>query len=140
MMPTDYRVLPNFAWSVASGKEITIYGDGKQTRTFCYITDAIIGFLKVLVNSKKPDVFNVGNPRPEISINDLVKVIGNVLNIEPRISHINYPDSYPADEPMRRCPDINKIETLLNYVPSVSLEEGLKKFFRWSEIYYKQFK
>jgi UDP-glucuronate decarboxylase len=140
MMPTDYRVLPNFAWSVASGKEITIYGDGKQTRTFCYITDAIIGFLKVLVNSEQPEVFNVGNPSPEISINDLVKVIGNVLNIEPLISHVNYPDSYPADEPMRRCPDINKIQTLLNYAPSVNLEEGLKRFFRWSEMYYKQFK
>ena len=139
-MPTDYRVLPNFAWSVANGKEITIYGDGRQTRTFCYITDAIIGFLKVLVDSQKPDVFNVGNPHPEISINDLVKVIGKVLKIDPRISHVNYPESYPADEPMRRCPDITKIERTLGFLPEVSLEEGLKRFFNWSQNYYAQFK
>ena len=140
MMPTDYRVLPNFAWSIASGKEITIYGNGNQTRTFCYIIDAMIGFFKVLVESEKPDVFNVGNPSPEISVNDLIRVIGNVLEMTPKISHMRYPDSYPSDEPMRRCPDINKIQTILNYSPSVNLEEGLKRFFRWSEMYYEQFK
>ena len=140
MMPTDYRVLPNFAWSVSTGKEISIYGDGRQTRTFCYITDAIVGFLKVLVESEKPDVFNVGNPSPEININDLVKVIGNVLEITPKVSHMSYPESYPADEPMRRCPDISKMKNLLGYSPGITLEEGLKRFFKWSEIYYKQFK
>ncbi len=140
MMPTDYRVLPNFAWSISTGKEISIYGNGLQTRTFCYITDAILGFLKVLVQSETPDVFNVGNPKPEININDLVKVIGKVLVIEPKIIHVNYPESYPADEPMRRCPDIAKLEEALGYSPKVDLEEGLKRFFRWSEIYYNQIK
>jgi UDP-glucuronate decarboxylase len=139
MMPTDYRVLPNFAWSVSNNREITIYGDGIQTRTFCYITDAIVGFLKVLVDSEKPDVFNVGNPSPEISINDLVKVIGKVLEIQPKVSHVNYPDSYPADEPMRRCPDITKIQETLSYSPEVDLEEGLRRFFKWSAKYYTQF-
>jgi UDP-glucuronate decarboxylase len=140
MMPTDYRVLPNFAWSVANDKEIFVYGDGTQTRTFCYITDAIVGFLKVLVSSKDPDVYNVGNPSPEISINDLVIKIGQVLGIKPKLRHIEYPTSYPADEPLRRCPDISKIKEKLNYTPKVDIDEGLKRFFKWSDDYYKRLK
>jgi UDP-glucuronate decarboxylase len=140
MMPTDYRVLPNFAWSVASGKEITVYGDGSQTRTFCYVTDAIVGFLKVLVDSPQADVYNVGNPSPEISINDLVGMVGRVLKTTPKITHVDYPASYPGDEPMRRCPDISKIQSQLNYEPKVNLEEGLSRFFKWSESYYQKFK
>lgn len=140
MMPTDYRVLPNFAWSVSNGKVISIYGDGNQTRTFCYITDAIVGFFKVLIDSETPDVYNVGNPSPEISINELVKKIGEVLGIEPKLQHISYPESYPADEPMRRCPDISKIQNDLDYHPQVNLEEGLKRLFEWSDKYYQRFK
>ena len=140
MMPTDYRVLPNFAWSVANKKEIFVYGDGNQTRTFCYITDAIVGFLKVLLTSERPDVYNVGNPSPEISINDLVTKIGQVIGIEPKLRHVDYPTSYPADEPMRRCPDVSKIQAELNYAPKIDLDEGLKRFFKWSEEYYKRFK
>lgn len=140
MMPTDYRVLPNFAWSVASNKEISLYGDGSQTRTFCYVTDAIVGFLKVLVNSPQADVFNVGNPSPEVSINDLVQVVGKVLSTSPKIKYVEYPESYPADEPMRRCPDISKIQSMLGYQPKINLEEGLSRFFEWSAKYYTKFK
>ena len=140
MMPTDYRVLPNFAWSVANEKEISVYGDGNQTRTFCYITDAIVGFLKVLVVSEQPDVYNVGNPSPEISINDLVTKIGQIIGIKPKLRHVDYPASYPADEPMRRCPDVSKIQEELSYAPKIDLDEGLKRFFKWSEEYYKRFK
>ena len=140
MMPTDYRVLPNFAWSVVNEKEISVYGDGNQTRTFCYITDAIVGFLKVLVISESPDVYNVGNPSPEISINDLVTTIGEIIGLEPKLRHVDYPASYPADEPLRRCPDISKIQEKLNYAPKIDLDEGLKRFFKWSKEYYKRFK
>lgn len=139
MMPTDYRVLPNFAWSIASKKEIQVYGDGNQTRTFCYITDAMVGFLKVLVESNSPDVYNIGNPSPEISINDLVNTIGQILNTEPKLNHVLYPPSYPADEPMRRCPDITKSKSELNYYPTVGLTEGLSRFFLWANDYYKKF-
>ena len=139
MMPTDYRVLPNFAWSIASKKDIHVYGDGNQTRTFCYITDAMIGFFKVLVESHLPDVYNVGNPNPEISINKLVSTIGDILNTEPKLNHVPYPASYPADEPMRRCPDITKIKNELDYSPVIDLNEGLSRFFLWANEYYKQF-
>jgi UDP-glucuronate decarboxylase len=79
MMPKDYRVLPNFATQIALGKPLNIYGSGKQTRTFCYVSDALIGFMKILLESKKPDVYNVGNPSPEISMIDLAKLIKELI-------------------------------------------------------------
>lgn len=132
MMPTDYRVLPNFAASISRGERLSVYGTGKQTRTFCYITDAITGFLKVLVEAKEPDVFNVGNPSPEINMLDLVseisKVTGNNLLLELQ----DYPNTYPGDEPNRRCPDISRLETLVGFFPEVGLQEGLTRFFDWT--------
>jgi UDP-glucuronate decarboxylase len=138
MMPRDYRVLPNFAWSIANGEVISVYGDGNQTRTFCYVTDAIVGFFKVLVESPNPDVYNIGNPQPEISMNDLALLVGKITGNNPKIKHVPYPESYPADEPMRRCPDVYKARSILGYQALVSLEEGLKRFFFWSEIYYQK--
>jgi UDP-glucuronate decarboxylase len=133
MMPKDYRVLPNFAASIARNEELSIYGDGRQTRTFCYITDAIIGFLKVLVDSETPDVFNVGNPLPEISMNELAKIVLEItaMKVESKLS--KYPETYPEDEPNRRCPDISRISTKLNFSPQVSLEVGLRRFLGWTQ-------
>ena len=111
MMPRDFRVLPNFATSIAKGESLKVYGSGKQTRTFCYITDAIDGFLRILVDSKKPDVYNIGNPKPEISIHELAKLCLDLTNSKVKIELIGYPDSYPEDEPNRRCPDINKAQS-----------------------------
>jgi UDP-glucuronate decarboxylase len=133
MMPSDYRVLPNFAWSIKAGKPLTIYGQGTQTRTFCYITDAITGFIKVLVNEKIGDVYNVGNPTPEVSINQLAEEIARIINKPSNVKHMPYPESYPADEPMRRCPDISKITAAFDYQPKVDLSEGLRRFLNWAE-------
>jgi UDP-glucuronate decarboxylase len=132
MMPKDYRVLPNFAASIARNESLNIYGDGRQTRTFCYITDAIIGFIKVLVDSEKPNVFNVGNPTPEISMNELAKIVLEISGkkVESKLSE--YPETYPEDEPNRRCPDISRIRTNLNFLPQVSLEVGLNRFLGWA--------
>lgn len=133
MMPKDYRVLPNFATQIALVKPLKIYGSGKQTRTFCYVSDAIIGFMKILLESKKPDVYNVGNPSPEISMIDLANRIRNLLSKDIKIELIEYPESYPEDEPNRRCPDIAKISQELGFNPKVDLEKGLVKFFQWSK-------
>lgn len=133
MMPSDYRVLPNFAWSIKAEKPLSIYGQGTQTRTFCYITDAITGFLKVLANEKIGDVYNVGNPSPEVSINQLAEEIAQIINKPSNIKHMPYPESYPADEPMRRCPDISKITAAFGYQPNVDLTEGLTRFLHWAE-------
>ena len=132
MMPTDYRVLPNFAASINKGKSLSVYGDGLQTRTFCYVTDAIIGFLKVLLDAPVPDVFNIGNPKPEISMLELVHEIELVLSKKIELTKQDYPESYPADEPNRRCPDITKAQSILNFHPKVSLKEGLSRFFDWT--------
>ena len=133
MQKLDYRVLPNFASKIFSNEEITIYGDGSQTRTFCYVTDAIVGFLKVLINGKPAEPYNIGNPKPEISMLELIKLVEKV-NPEYKIDYriTDYPDTYPADEPMRRCPDISKASENLNYNPKINLENGLVRFFNWA--------
>ena len=136
MMPKDYRVLPNFASSWARRESLKVYGHGKQTRTFCYITDAIVGFLSILIDGVEPNVYNVGNPMPEISIMDLAKLVRMILNEEIGIEIIKYPSTYPEDEPNRRCPDISRISVDLNYQPQVSLEEGLQRFFGWARTIY----
>jgi UDP-glucuronate decarboxylase len=136
MMPKDYRVLPNFAAAIAKDKKLELYGHGKQTRTFCYITDAINAFLKILIEGEKPNVYNVGNPNPEISMIDLAEKICKLIAYETGYQLINYPSSYPEDEPNRRCPDISRIQTELNYTPTVSLEIGLLRFLNWSKSNY----
>lgn len=133
MMPKDYRVLPNFATQIALSKPLKIYGNGNQTRTFCYVSDAIIGFMKILLDSKTPDVFNVGNPSPEISMIGLAKLIKQLIDKDVEIELINYPTSYPEDEPNRRCPDVSKISKELSFSPKVDLEKGLVKFFQWAK-------
>lgn len=133
MMPKDFRVMPNFAASIARGESLKVYGHGKQTRTFCYITDAITGFLKILIDADSPNVFNVGNPNPEISISNLAQLIKDSVSPSSEIEVIKYPETYPEDEPNRRCPDISRIRSLLKYEPAISLDQGIKRFFSWSK-------
>ena len=75
MQETDYRALPNFASSIKANRPLSVYGSGEQTRTFCYITDAMVGFLLVLLKGVPGEAYNIGNPKPEISMLDLVKEI-----------------------------------------------------------------
>ena len=133
MMPKDYRVLPNFAAQIAKDQPLKVYGNGNQTRTFCYITDAIIGFMKVLLETKNAEVYNVGNPKPEVSMIELSEIIKKVLNKNLKVDLIQYPSTYPADEPNRRCPDISRISKELNFEPRVNIEEGLSRFFKWTK-------
>ena len=136
MQETDYRVLPNFASQIKKKKPLNIYGKGSQTRTFCYITDAIVGFLLVILNGKKGEAYNIGNTGPEISIVDLAEIIIKVSNKNISYKITEYPSSYPEDEPNRRLPDISKAANDLSFYPKISLEEGLKRFLDWSEKYY----
>lgn len=138
MQHADYRVLPNFAAHLIKGEPVKAYGDGKQTRTYCYITDAIGGFLRVLLNGSPGEPYNIGNPSPEISVLELARTMGHVLRRDIAVDVIEHPDTYPADEPQRRCPDITKAREQLGYAPVVGLEEGLARFFAWaSESYPK---
>lgn len=134
MQATDYRVLPNFAARIALKEPLEVYGDGKQTRTYCYVADAIGGFLRVLLHGKAGEPYNIGNPSPEISVIDLAAAIARVLGPEaaPSYEIKPHPPSYPADEPSRRCPDISKAGRDLGYAPRISLDEGLRRFFTWA--------
>lgn len=136
MQETDYRVLPNFANRIKAGLPLNVYGSGDQTRTFCYITDAMVGFLQVILKGVPGEAYNIGNPKPEISMVDLVHRIETVLGKPVAHNVVEYPDSYPADEPNRRCPDIRKARLQLNFEPSVDLEEGLRRFFSWADTVY----
>ncbi len=133
MQEKDYRVLPNFASRIKSKKPLKIYGRGDQTRTFCYITDALTGLLQVILRGKPNEIYNIGNPNPEISVIQLADMITKVLDYKIPYEIIGYPDEYPANEPNRRCPDIQKAQTHLGYEPKVTLEDGLRRFLSWTD-------
>ena len=137
MQEEDYRALPNFASKIKSKLPLKIYGDGMQTRTFCYITDGITGLLKVILDGKKGEVYNIGNPSPEVSMIDVVQSIQQVLKRDIPFDVIPYPKSYPSDEPKRRCPDIQKAKDEINYNPEINFSEGLKRFLTWTNTNYK---
>lgn len=129
----DNRVIPNFIANVLKGNPIPLYGGGTHTRTFCYITDAIVGFFKVLLSDYNNESFNVGNDKGEISMIDLAKLIvdifGNKVQIQ-KSAGLN--DAYGIADPNRRCPDLTKIKTKLNYDAKVDLETGIKRFIQWA--------
>lgn len=129
----DRRVVPMFAYQAMNGRTIPVHGDGHQTRTFCYVTDAIAGFLLVLLNGKPGEAYNIGNPDNEISMRDLAKLFTEVI---PGATHtlIQYPETYPAGEPQRRCPDLSKAKSHIGYESSVDLREGLARFVAWAEM------
>jgi UDP-glucuronate decarboxylase len=133
MQERDYRVMPNFASRIKGDYPLRIYGPGTQTRTFCYIVDAMVGFLKVIVYGKPAEPYNIGNPTPEVTISDLADVFQKASGKKISKVVVDYPDSYPADEPMRRCPDIRKAKLQLSYKPEISLEVGVSRFLSWSE-------
>jgi len=133
MHEKDYRVLPNFASRIKNKKPLNVYGTGDQTRTYCYITDAITGLFQVILSGIPGETYNIGNPKPEISAKELVQRISGSLEQEIPYKIIEYPDNYPSSEPSRRCPNIMKAEQEINYKPKVELNEGLRRFFLWTE-------
>lgn len=138
MQETDYRVLPNFASRIFNDQPLQLYGDGKQTRTYCYITDAIVGFLRVIVKGIAGEPYNIGNDHPEVSLLELVSNIEAVCDKKLQYNIIEHPDSYPADEPKRRCPDIKKAKYHLGFNARVDLQDGLNRFLNWAEISYSR--
>ncbi|HEY2953467.1 MAG TPA: NAD-dependent epimerase/dehydratase family protein [Verrucomicrobiae bacterium] len=136
MQETDYRVLPNFASRILHQQPLHIYGQGTQTRTFCYISDAITGFLKVLLLGIPGEAYNIGNDQPEVSMLDLSQILEEVSGRKLQVDLIEYPDAYPADEPMRRCPDLTKARRQLGYDARVQLRDGLRRFMDWAKATY----
>ena len=137
MNQNDYRLFPNFIGNILNNKKINIYGTGKQTRTYCYVSDAIEGFIKVISLGKAGEVYNIGNNKPEVSVKDIYKILEKINKNKIKSQYIKHPKSYPNDEPQRRCPDITKAKKHLNYEPKINLEKGLKFFLNWAKENYK---
>ena len=131
MKHTDYRVMPTFLYYGLRGKNLPVHDTGSQTRTFCYITDALSAIFRVLLLGKSGEIYNIGNDSPEISMYELASIICEILNNGTKPRRKNYPTHYPAGEPMRRCPDLTKIKTELGYIPRVDLRKGLIKSIEW---------
>ena len=129
----DNRVLSNFMNNFLDDIPNKIYGDGKQTRTFCYVADGISLALNVLLDGAPGEVYNIGNPKPEISIIQLAEIFYKSLEKESNFKIVNYPDDYPSDEPLRRCPCINKVINLSGKKDFVSLEDGIRKMRTYFE-------
>src|SRR5437868_1207503 len=120
MRLNDGRALPNFIYQALTGQPITVYGDGKQTRSFCYVSDLIEGIYRLMTCEEHLPV-NIGNPL-EITLLDFAERIRKYFDNPPPIVF----KPLPQDDPKRRCPDISKAKRILGWEPKVGLEEGLK--------------
>ena len=130
MRTDDGRVVPNFCIQALRGEPLTVYGDGRQTRSFCYVDDLVAGILK-LFSAQHFEPVNLGNP-VEYTILDFARKIISLTGSKSKISH----QPLPVDDPKVRCPDITKARQLLGWEPLVSIDEGLKKtieYFRDEE-------
>ncbi|MDO4585670.1 MAG: SDR family oxidoreductase [Planctomycetia bacterium] len=127
MHPFDGRVVSNFIRQAISGNPITIFGDGSQTRSFCYYTDLIDGLIRLMENDQNfIGPINLGNP-DEFTILELAKLVQKLLGVQENFIF----KELPVDDPCRRQPDIALARKKLNWIPKISLEEGLSKTIQW---------
>lgn len=123
----DGRIIPNFAYQALTGKPITIYGDGSQTRSFCYVSDMVEGlFLLMTLDGLEGEVVNLGNP-DERTVKEVADLICEILNVPKNYEYL----PLPQDDPKKRKPDITKAKKLLNWSPKVDFETGLRKTLEW---------
>lgn len=133
---TDGRVLPDFAGNVLAGKDIVMLSDGAPKRTFCYATDAIAGYYKVLMNGGNGEAYNVGIETPEISMAELAQyVIGaskELFGYKGKVVLGKAKEAdYLVDNPNRRCPVIKKAREQIGYDPQVSVQDGVYRSLIW---------
>ena len=124
MLENDGRVVSNFVVQALRGQELTVYGDGSQTRSFCYVTDLVDGLIR-LMNAEADDIHlpvNIGNPG-EFTMNELANEVGKCIGREIKIKHL----ALPLDDPRQRQPNIERAKKLLGWEPNVPLAHGLKK-------------
>ena len=121
MRPQDGRVVSNFVMQALRGEPITIYGDGSQTRSFCYVDDEVRGFL-ALLDSEQTGPINIGNPG-EFTIRELADIVVELTGSGSEIVH----EPLPVDDPMQRKPDITKARELLGWEPTIDLRDGLRR-------------
>jgi UDP-glucuronate decarboxylase len=126
MDPKDGRVVSNFIVQALRGRPLTIYGSGRQTRSFCYVTDMIAGLSALATVKTAPAPVNLGNPS-EVSVRELARQVSRLVGIPLRLRS----KPLPSDDPRQRCPDIRRARSLLRWRPRVSLPRGLKETIRY---------
>jgi len=127
MAPDDGRVVSNFILQALQGLDLTVYGDGTQTRSFCYVDDLIEGMLRLMDQDQHQGPINVGNPVENTMLELAEAVLGAVGGSRSRIVH----HPLPQDDPRKRCPDISRAKQYLNWEPQVPLSEGLRRTVEW---------
>ncbi len=141
MKITDGRVIADFARNIIHNEDIVIYSNGSPSRTFCYIADAIIGYIKILARGRAGEAYNIGVSEPEITVSTLAKKMVRIGK-----KHFQYTGivkqsvsaerEYLTDNPQRRCPSIAKAKRELRYNPSITLEDGLYRSLLWYKAVY----
>ena len=127
MATNDGRVVSNFVLQTLRGEPVTVYGDGSQTRSFCYRDDLIEGLIRLMaLDGEEPRPVNLGNPE-ECSMLDLVQAVARACGREAAVTY----QPIPNDDPKQRCPDITRARELLDWSPAVSLQEGLQRTVSW---------
>ena len=123
--PNDGRVVSNFVCQAIRGDDLTVYGDGSQTRSFCFVDDEIKGILAMLDSNERGPI-NVGNPI-EFTMLELADIVLELTGAQSKLVH----EPLPSDDPMQRRPDITKARELLNWEPVIGLREGLVRTIDW---------
>lgn len=132
----DRRLPPDLARDMLMNKDIVLLSDGRATRTFCYIADALSGYLKILTHGQTGEPYNIGARSPEMSVEDFAlefaEIGAQLLGYKGKVIKKNSGDRhYLVDNPSRRCPDLNKAFSELGYSPRVGLREGLRRSLVW---------
>jgi UDP-glucuronate decarboxylase len=135
MHENDGRVVSNFVLQALRGDPITIYGEGEQTRSFCYVSDLLEGFVRLLAAPEDPGPVNIGNPS-ERTIRELAEL--TIKLTESRSKLVFEP--LPVDDPTRRCPDITRAKQVLGWEPRVGIEEGLRETIAYFREYLERAK
>jgi len=125
MLPNDGRVVSNFIVQALQGQDLTVYGEGSQTRSFCYVDDLVEGFIRFMAQTETVGPMNLGNPG-EFTMLELAEIVLKKVGGKSRITH----KPLPADDPKQRRPDISLAKKCLGWEPAVPLEEGIERTIR----------
>lgn len=133
---SDKRLIPDIVKNILNQDDVVLFSDGGPKRTFCYVADAIIGYLKVLINGQAGEAYNIGTDMPEVSVKELASLIINeakhLFGYQGKIRFEKSDDvQYLTDNPQRRCPKIDKASSHLNYFPKITLDSGIRKTLIW---------
>lgn len=132
----DRRLLPDLVRDMLNERDLVLLSDGSATRTFCYISDAVVGYLKILTHGRSGEAYNIGADFPEVSVTDfvnrVVKISKSRFGYTGKVLRgISEDSEYLTDNPTRRCPDLTKARTELGYAPQVGLDAGIERALAW---------